>query len=314
MAAATHAQPPVAAIDAGSNGIRLVIANLDDDGTCQCLHSSRAAVRLGADAFSTRRFSAETISQAVQAFREFRTMLDEHEVTRISAVATSAAREADNAGQLVEAVREASGIQIEIIDGLEEAQLIFDAVASSTDLAGRRGLLIDMGGGSVELTVARNGRAMASETLRLGPVRLMQQLLQRHLDESHVGELIDRYRDAVASLIHAEFDDDEQPDLCIGTGGNIECLGKLRPQMLGKKKTGKVKRRELDTIIEQLLAMTPQERVDQLGMRPDRADVIAIAAIVLRMVLRSAGVRKLQTPGIGLKDGLLHRLLRAPGS
>jgi exopolyphosphatase/guanosine-5'-triphosphate,3'-diphosphate pyrophosphatase len=227
-------------------------------------------------------------------------------VTYMRAVATSAAREASNSRTLVARIRKATGIRLEIIDGLEEAQLIFAGVAAAVDLSNRTAMLIDMGGGSVEVTIARNGGALGCETLGLGAVRLLTQMKALGKVEADVDDLIAPFRGAVAGLVEAEIRD-RKPDICIGTGGNLECLGRLRGPLLGKEKLGKVKLADLDVMIDKLLAMTPAERIETLGLRADRADVVAIAAIVLRMVMQDAGVTKTLTPGVGLNQGLLRQ-------
>jgi exopolyphosphatase/guanosine-5'-triphosphate,3'-diphosphate pyrophosphatase len=303
--------PRIASIDVGSNGMRIEIAAVRPDGTRRRLAYERMAVRLGEDAFARGAIGDETMAATVWAFRHFRTLLDAFRADHVRAVATSAAREARNAPALVARIRETTGIELEVIDGLEEAQLIFTAVAAQVDLAGRTALLIDIGGGSVEVTVARDGRALGCETLKIGPVRLLQRIRAEGLAESDVPRLLERYGGSVESLLEAEMERGEVPELCVGTGGNIERLARLRVDMLGKKKTGKVKLADLELLIPRLLAMSVPERIERLRVRPDRADVIAIAALVLHMIVDEAGVARVLAPDVGLKDGLLARLARA---
>jgi exopolyphosphatase/guanosine-5'-triphosphate,3'-diphosphate pyrophosphatase len=297
----------IAAIDAGSNGMRLAIGRVGDDGAVRELENLREPVRLGGDAFASGQLSEATMDAAVAAFQRFAGRIKEHEATHVRAVATSAAREASNSPTLVARIRKATGIRLEIIDGLEEAQLIFAGVAGAVDLTNRAALLIDMGGGSVEVTVARDGLALGCETLGLGAVRLLAQMKELGKSEADVGELVAPFRGATASLVKAEIKD-QKLDVCIGTGGNLECLGRLRVPLLGKEKLGKVKLSDLDVMIDKLLAMTPAQRTEKLGLRPDRADVVAIAAIVLRMVMQDAGVTKTLTPGVGLNQGILRQV------
>jgi exopolyphosphatase/guanosine-5'-triphosphate,3'-diphosphate pyrophosphatase len=297
----------IAAIDAGSNGMRLAVAGMEDDGSVREIENIREPVRLGADAFATGQLSDTTIDAAVAAFERFQGLIKEHGATHVRAVATSAAREASNSRTLVARIRKATNIRLEIIDGLEEAQLVFAGVASAVDLTHRSAMLIDMGGGSVELTIARNGLALGCETLALGAVRLLAQMKELGKSESDADDLIAPFRGAVSGLVKAEIKD-EKPDICIGTGGNLECLGRLRGPLLGKEKLGKVKLADLDVMIDKLLAMTPAQRIEKLGLRPDRADVVAIAAIVLRMVMQDAGVARTLTPGVGLNQGLLRQI------
>ena len=297
----------IAAIDAGSNGMRLAIGRVNGDGIVRELESIREPVRLGGDAFSTGQLTEATMDAAVAAFERFAARIKEHEARHVRAVATSAAREASNSRARVARVHKATGIRLEVIDGLEEAQLVFAGVAGAVDLSDRAALLIDMGGGSVEITVARNGLALGCETLGLGAVRLLAQMRELGKSEADVEGLIAPFRGAAAGLVKAEIKE-QKPDICIGTGGNLECLGRLRGPLLGKEKLGKVKLADLDVMIDKLLAMTPAQRSEKLGLRPDRADVVAIAAIVLRMVMQDAGVTKTLTPGVGLNQGLLRQV------
>lgn len=298
----------IGAIDVGSNGVRILIGEVDR-GEVSRLMSHRVALRLGADAFQSGCFSEQTIEQAVETFKVFRRRIDRHRVGFLRAVATSAVRNATNGQELVSRVQAETGITIDVIDGLEEAQLIFNAVSREVDLRDRTTLLIDMGGGSVELTVAHDGLAYGFESLPLGPVRLMLDLRRRQLDEGDVSELLNSYSGSVEDLLEGKLRH-ERPQACVGTGGNIECLARLRTSMLGKTKRNKVRISDLESLIPQLLEMPVGQRVKKLGLRPDRADVIAIAAVVLHMIVDEARVTKVQAPGLGLKDGLLHQVAR----
>lgn len=297
----------IAAIDAGSNGIRLVLGTINGQNKLAEVENYRESVRLGADAFGPGQFSEETIKQTVGAFGRFRKILDSHGVMHIRAVATSAAREAANGQALADRVRESSGIRLEIIDGIEEAQLIFRAIADHEDLTGRSALLVDMGGGSVEVTVARNARAMACETLRMGAVRLQEKLRAQRLPESGVLELLQPYEGMVRSLVRSALGS-KQPDIAFGSGGGIETMAKLRIDLLGKSKPGKVKPSDLDKLIDILEPMPIAQRVKQIGLREDRADLIVIAMYVLRHIMKETGMPRLFVPGVGLKEGLLRQV------
>lgn len=298
----------VAAIDAGSNGIRIAIAELDEAGKTVRTHNQREAMRLGEDSFSLGAFQPQTIARAVAAFEKFAHLLAEHHVTAYRAVATSACREARNRTELIAAVAQATGIKLEIIGGIEEAQIVFAGVSDVVNIAGESAVLIDMGGGSVEITVARDGQPLGCETLPLGPVRLMQQLKAQGADEREITSLMTRYEGKIRSLVEAELD--APPAICIGTGGNIEAMAKLRVPLLGKTKTGKVKAADLDPMIEKLLSMSVPQRIEKLELRPDRADVIGIALVVFRMIVREIAVPKVLVPGVGLKEGMLKQLTR----
>lgn len=300
-------QEHVAAIDVGSNGIRLEISRLNGSSSICRVESQREAIRLGHDVFTSKAFEDRTMARTVRTFARFKGLLEQHGVRRYRAVATSATREASNGRELVQAIHAATGLDLEIIDPIEEAKLMQLAVGTVIDFDQMTALLIDMGGGSVEITIVRDGQTLGCESLRAGPVRLLERLRAQGLPETRAEQLIKRFAHTARGLIEAELEDDTL-DKCIGIGGNMERLAKLRLKLLAKRKEGKVKLTDLDAIIGQLSTMTPEQRVRDLDMRPDRADVIVIAAIVLRMIVRDAGVSKVCVPGVGLKDGLVMQL------
>lgn len=302
----------IAAIDAGSNGIRMALAEVEPGGKFTVTAIRRAAVRLGHDSFRFGRFSPETIDAAVDAFAVFHKELSNLPVAKMRAVATSATREARNRREMISRVADVTGIKLETIGGMEEAQLVFRSVCDSLDIADETALLVDMGGGSVEVTVAQDGQTLGCETLKLGPVRLLEELRHRNLPEHEVGQLIERYRPSIRSLIDAELDG-ASIDVCVGVGGNVERMGKLRTQLLNKVKAGKFKTPELDVYIEKLMPMSVAKRIETLDLRTDRADVILIAIFVMKMIVEEAKVRKVLIPGVGLKDGLLRDLAMRVG-
>ncbi len=299
----------VAAIDVGSNAMRIVIGAVDETSFLVEVFKLREPVRLGADVFAQGHFSETTIALAIETFEKFRDLLNEYEVSHVRAIATSATREADNGEQLVRRVKDSTGIDLEIIGGLEEAHLVHVGVARAVYLVGKNALILDMGGGSVELTVVRNGEACGCETLPIGPVRLLTQLRQRRMKEADATELLAPYAGAVAELLRAELGD-APLDVCVGTGGNVERMGKLRVTLLGKVKTGKIKSRDLDTILPTLLAMSIEKRRDELKLRADRADIIAIAMMIVQRVFAETGASKMLIPGVGLREGLLWQVAR----
>lgn len=303
----------LAAIDLGSNGVRIQIGMIRSSGELKIIMAHRVALRLGADAFSTGRLSEETIETAVETFRMFRRRLDTHDVDYVRAVATSAARNAINGPDLADRILQAAGIRLDIINGLEEAQLVFAAISDQIDLARRSALLVDMGGGSVEMTVAEDGRARGCDTFPLGPVRLKQRLADAGMREDELPLLLERDGVSVEELVEAKLGRNP-PDICLGTGGNIECMARLRASLLGKAKKGRVTLADLESLVPTLLGMSVEERIEQLQMRPDRADVIAIAAQVLHFVADDARVTRIVVPGVGLKDGVMRQLAQLVSS
>ncbi|MES2855489.1 MAG: hypothetical protein V4692_06490, partial [Bdellovibrionota bacterium] len=291
-------------IDIGSNAIRLVIGTMDNYGDIKITTKMREAVRLGKDVFTDGEISLKTREKALEAFMKFSDILKKNEVKHLKAVATSALREAKDRESFVSEVKKSSGIKIEVIDGVEEGRLIFSAVAHRMNLNDKVALLIDIGGGSVELTLADHGDSKATQTFKLGTVRMLQLLEKRNLKEKHVREIIDENlqpaRDFLKSALKGLH-----VDMAIGTGGNFECLGKLRVALLQKNSIFSMTRDELGSLVQHLETMTVKERIQFLRLRPDRADVVVPAAHLTKAIMELASIDVLSIPYVGLRDGIL---------
>ncbi|NDC37285.1 MAG: Ppx/GppA family phosphatase, partial [Proteobacteria bacterium] len=169
----------VAAIDVGSNAIRLAIGSLDRENQLAIVESFREPIRLGQDVFTRGIITDETAERLFAALRDFKQITDRHGVTKLRAVATSACREAANRDLIARKIHERCGINLEIIQGTEEARLIAQAVVSKVDLGRKLGLLIDIGGGSLELSLINDGDVILSDSVKMGAVRLLQILEAR---------------------------------------------------------------------------------------------------------------------------------------
>ena len=299
--------PAIAAIDVGSNALRLAIASVDEHHRPRIIANYREPVRLGQDVFTKGSITAPTLERALTSFRKFRGLMREHRVGSFRAVATSALREARNRAAVVKRVRETTGIELNVIPGEEEARLVYLAVAGKIELKGRRALLIDIGGGSVEVVLAVDGRIVATDTFRMGAVRLLRELGDSADGARRFNKLVREYVDATRKRLHRDIG--RQPiDLCVATGGNLEALGDLRRRRW-RKPDNLIKLEELGELIEEMQTMSVAERVHRFGLRPDRADVIVPAGIVLHRFLQWTGVKQVEIPRVGLKDGLLVDLI-----
>ena len=297
----------IAAIDAGSNGIRMAVARLGPDGQVQNLSSVRAPVRLGADAFAQGQITEPTMQAATDAFVRFQKSAADLMVTHIRAVATSALREARNSDVLVDRIARESGIQVEVISGEEESRLIHLAVSKVVDLRDRRAMLIDIGGGSVEVTLTEGENIVSSESYRMGTVRLLQKFSAEGRSRPSFNRMVKEYAGATRRRLDHEIGK-QGVDLCIGTGGNIEEMGELAKKLFRRESARLITLKDLAELVELLGGMTAPERAVRFNLRPDRADVIMPAGVVLQSLARTAGVREVLIPGVGLKDGLLWDL------
>lgn len=311
--------PTIAAIDAGSNALRMLIGNVTPTGQAEPLQNIRLPVRLGEDVFASGALREKTIQQAAAAFVQFQRVAQDHGVVKLRAIGTSAMREAANRDILLDRIARTSGIEVEVISGAEEARLIHLAVANVVNLKGKRAVLIDIGGGSVEVSISENRNILSTESYNMGTVRLLQKLngdkgapFSLLAPKGSFTELVREYAEAARRRIDREIGG-ARVHMCVGTGGTVEDLGRLHQRLFKKPNDRVVSRGELAQLIELMDGMSLKERIRKLDLRPDRADVILPAAIVLHLIAGEARVRQVTVPHVGLKDGILLELAHGLG-
>ncbi|HHJ39574.1 MAG: hypothetical protein AXA67_09685 [Methylothermaceae bacteria B42] len=307
----TISSPLGAVIDIGSNAIRLRIGGLSHDGKLDIIEAIRAPVRLGQDAFKQKHLGSEIIERAVKAFTDFRQLIDRKgiPVKQVRAVATSAVRSVDNRQELIDRVHEATEIEIDVISGAEEARLVYLAIRHALpELSEKNALLIDIGGGSVEIIVSQQGQITALESFKMGTVRLLTRFGEQKNSRKFL-RFLDEFFSANAGKIQ-ELIDGVKIEICVGTGGNIETLGELGQRLLGNNSARCLSFGDLKQICQQLDDLDYQQRVEKLKLRPDRADVIIPASHTLREIMKLVGKPDLLIPGVGLAEGVLLDLLQ----
>ncbi len=315
-----------AAIDVGSNAIRLRIVEAqapqkdasqlslpvegrNGDGWRE-IANLRAAVRLGTEVFLSGRLAPASIGQACSAMREFRRAMDEAHVDAYRATATSAVREAKNRETLVERARREAGIELEVIEGVEEARLIELAVVRRLGLEDGTTLLVDIGGGSTELTVLEKSRHVFSMSMPVGTVRLLETILTSGggpLDRERarlLSEMIDRALvEALPTLSKTQF------QAFVGTGGNIDTLADLCPAKGGAFGYPRaIDVGAMRALFAKMLKMSAADRRSEFNLRPDRADTIVPATALLLRLAEAFKMGAIVAPGVGLKEGILVEL------
>ncbi|RYE90139.1 MAG: Ppx/GppA family phosphatase [Myxococcales bacterium] len=303
--------PRFAAIDIGSNAMRLRIVEADRASLAspqgpgwRDLTSQRAPVRLGREVFLTGTLTGAAISSATEALRQFREAMDEARVDHYRAVATSAVREADNAETLVERAYREAGVHVEVIEGVEEARLVQMAVRRRLGPDPRSALLVDIGGGSTELTLLEQGEPRASRSLPLGTVRLLEAFLEIEapVDARHA-ELVDEYVERVLAELPPELAQ-ARPALLVATGGTTETMLQLCPAP-APAPAGMVSLDAVARLTQELSSLPVAERMRRHGLRVDRADTLVPAAQILLHIARRSGHDQFFAPGVGLKEGIL---------
>jgi exopolyphosphatase / guanosine-5'-triphosphate,3'-diphosphate pyrophosphatase len=293
----------IGAIDAGSNAIRMSIVRASGPRELVLIAGERVPVRLGHKTFTEGHLDGKTIEQALVAFGRFRKQFDEHGVKRYRAVATSAVRNAANREDLIDRLHRELAIELEVIDGEEEARLVRRAVMHA--LAGRNeaSLIADLGGGSLEVTV-KTASEWTTASMRIGTVRLLETFaLTGSISEDEAG-LLRRY---VATQLRAGLPAEAQANdttISVACGGNAEALA----QLYGSSEKDGIPVIKLSTLQEALsglLALDVEKRMAKLGVKQDRAEVIGVAGLVFAELGVQAGIKKFLVPGVGIREGIL---------
>lgn len=299
----------LAAIDAGSNAFRLIIARVRSTDDWDILESFRAPVRLGHSAFTSGKFDRKTLREATSAFRRFRLLMDHHGVTAYRAVATSAAREALNRHVLVDRIRHIARINLEIISGEEEARLVRVATLRALANFEPPRFILDLGGGSLELNELKHGILQRSVGLPLGTVRLMEAFHATGAIHNIVVEDIKEH--VLAILQHAI---PNRPGAAtasaVACGGNAETLALLAPGARSGG-MGTLNPKLLKDRLWRILQLDVNGRMKAFGVRRDRAEVMGVAAIVLVTVAKWMRIRSLMIPRVGVREGLIYELAAA---
>jgi exopolyphosphatase/guanosine-5'-triphosphate,3'-diphosphate pyrophosphatase len=220
----------------------------------------------------------------------------------VRSVATSAVRESANCDEFIARVAERSGLSLEVISGIEEARLVHLAVRRRVNLGRDRWLLADLGGGSVEVSLVDESGVLWSESHTIGSVRLLEELTQAGEEPGRFTELLGEY---VAALRLPLAQAQRGLAGFIATGGNIEALAKLVEPSASGDEAVRISADRLDEVIKTLSRLSFRERIERLGLREDRADVILPAALVYRRLCELAGCREIVVPFVGLREGLI---------
>ena len=299
----------LAAIDIGTNSVHMIVARVRPDLSFEIIDREKEMVRLGAGGLDGRALTHHVMHAALQVLSKFRRLADSHRVDRIIAVATSAVREAENGGEFLQAVTEQTGIRARVIAGPEEGRLIHLAAVYGVGSASEATVVVDIGGGSVEITRGVGSSVQTGRSLKLGVIRLTERFVKsdplvprderklvKHVD-AEAGEFLDE-------IAQAGF------DRVIGTSGTILSLGGIATGLQGRStgqmlRNRRVSAKALRRVKKQLVALSLDRRLRVPGLEPRRADLSVAGAVLLDAILRRLGAEDITLCDMSLREGLV---------
>lgn len=308
---ATTAQR-IAAIDIGSNSIRQIVADVTDTGLIRVVDEMKDQPRLGAGLLEHGELSESAVRRATDALVRMATLARQLGANRVEAVATSAVREATNRGQFLEMVRREANLRIKLLNGEEEARLSFLSALAHFELGVGRAVVMDIGGGSLELALSADGLLERLISFPFGALRLTEGFFSKGVSWKRARKLRKAIREEIRRALPVR---DWRGARVIGSGGTFTNLGMMHLARQGMSAAQsvhatKVPRVDLEHILDQLLDMSPEERQQVPGLNPARADIIVAGLAVAAEVMARLEARDLDVSAYGIREGLLLQTAR----
>jgi exopolyphosphatase/guanosine-5'-triphosphate,3'-diphosphate pyrophosphatase len=304
----------IAAIDIGTNSVHMIVVRVREDLSFEVVDREKVMVRLGAGGLDGKALTSESMTAALQALSKFKRLADSHGVDKILAAATSATREARNGGEFLAQVERQTGVRPRVITGAEEAHLIHQAAVYGVDVGSARAVVIDIGGGSVEITLGTATGLQLARSFKVGVIRLTERFVHsdpisdrdtRKLSKYVLGE-IDRHCEQITGIGF---------DRVIGTSGTILSLGTLAATTLRGTppedlRNLRVSAKQIRRLRKSVSALDLESRLALPGLDPRRADLVVAGAILLDTILRRLGAADLTLCDLALREGLVLDYIR----
>jgi exopolyphosphatase/guanosine-5'-triphosphate,3'-diphosphate pyrophosphatase len=302
----------IAAIDIGSNSVRQIVADVTSEGVITVVDEMKEAPRLGADLDGSGQLGTQSMERAAQAIGRMATLARQLGATRVEAVATSAVRDASNAEQFLARVKQEADLQIRVIGGEDEARLSWLSALAHFDLGAGRTVVMDIGGGSLELALAADGVLDDLTSLPFGALRLTERYLRDGASPKALRKLRKEVRSALKSVMPRA---DWRGAQVIGSGGTFTNLAGMHLARRGMEAARNVHetvvpRVDVEHILDTLAAMSTEERRTVPGLNPERADIIVAGIAVAAEVLARLESREMTVSRYGIREGLLLELAR----
>ena len=304
----------IAAIDIGTNSVHMIVVRVRPDLSFEVTDREKAMVRLGAGGLDGRALTREAMGAALQALSKFKRIAESHQVDEIVAAATSATREARNGGEFLARLEHETGIRPRVISGAEEARLIHQAAVYGVDVAGGRAVVIDIGGGSVEITLGTASSLQLARSFKIGAIRLTERFVRSD-------PLTDRDERKIVKHVHAEIDRYCEQilasgfDRVIGTSGTILSIGAVaataaRGGSPSELRNLHVAAKQIRRVRKQVTELDLESRLAIPGLDPRRADLVVAGTVLLDTILRRLGAEELTLCDLALREGLVLDYIR----
>jgi len=303
----------VAAIDVGSNSLRMVIAEVLAEGSVHGLETLQRAVRLGQDTFRRGRLGGETLRAAMAILRDYKHLLDLYRVERVRAVATSAIREARNADTFLDRAYMTTGLNFEVIDTSEESRLtvsaVRQAVAGAIEVGRQKTLIVDVGGGSTLLTLLENGEIATAQSLRLGSVRMLEMLTSSEDPPERTAELL---RHHIANVIGAARGSLplKTVEALVAVGGDARFTAREIGKSTASANLWAVSRKEFDKLVERCDRRSEEELSREYGLPYAEAETLTPALLVYQKIFHLTRAKQMIVSCASMRDGLVLELAR----
>jgi exopolyphosphatase/guanosine-5'-triphosphate,3'-diphosphate pyrophosphatase len=295
----------VAFLDVGTNSVRLLVVRINPNRSYTVISEQKEMVRLGETAFKDGLINERAMDRAVNVIKNFCDLSRTYGATEFVSMATSATRETSNRLELIERLKEVTGLELEIISGMEEARLIYLGVSSGHHIDRRTALFVDIGGGSTELAVGNQRDYSYLESLKVGAIRLTSMFVKRPEGPVPEDTLVKMRKYVKSALVRASKEIAElDVKMAFGSSGTVVNLG----EMLNRQDSshqGSIRHSQLRKLIPQLAAMDLAQRRKVPGMSPERADIIVAGAVILDMIMDELKVSEIAVSGRSLRDGML---------
>ncbi|MGM9733226.1 MAG: Ppx/GppA family phosphatase [Prevotella sp.] len=291
----------LAAIDIGSNGARLLIKNLKEDSMGNVEFTKvlflRIPLRLGKDVFTLGEISEERERMMMCMIKSYKQLMKLYNVERYRACATSAMRDAKNGAKILKKIKKETGIEIEILNGSEEAKILYNNSVESAESVNGNYAYVDVGGGSTEISVLSNGKLVGSCSYNIGTIRLLSGAVSPDVIDTMKADMTEYAKSYPGIII-------------VGSGGNINKLSRMFHESSKKSKHNILPVRNLQQIHDEMKPLSIKERIDKYGLKPDRADVIIPAAEIFLNVAQALGCTEIHVPNISLADGIIDGMYK----